>query len=594
MKDPQHEDAFEWWLLLPIRIITTRVWIITALTLGALSIGLHFFAETGGLHQVAAYLAEILRTHYGTRGQVARVHAGLTKLLGLSAVGGLFLGVASLLLVRIVRGRRFLEARGHFGPLQRLTWWDLGLSAGLTLAAGASRIGGLDQSLWQDELGQWIVFIQPGWTANLFPKVALGPQPLLQLLGLISAHVIGDTEVGLRLPVFLASAATPPLIYLIVRRTTNSYLAAIAGAVLLVAHSYHAHYSYQFRAYGIVGLLAVLSTFFWLASLAQPSRRHLVCYVAATTALLYTHLYTVTIVIAQAATTVLAGVWPRVVGAPSRGERVPLLPALAVFTWVLLLAALLYVPYIPPLAMHHLGHSSGPRIAEHLSRVASSLPLLVSADTPALVGDSLVALAVLLTFGAARNAKLLGLQLVLFLVVVAGIPPGGTGFQGRYLFPAVPLLCWLVGSQLSAEGPRVWLAGSISLAILVVSLNGWPRAFVRLHPLKEAAQMVRARSCPTAAIAANSLSKGVLVYYEPRIIQLKGPEHLERLLKEKPEVWVITSFEGFENEFLTEDLKTQDLITRRLILEARLAGRTPVSVWRTPWRDPLCSGSSTR
>jgi hypothetical protein len=182
-----------------------------------------------------------------------------------------------------------------------------------------------------------------------------------------------------------------------------------------------------------------------------------------------------------------------------------------------------------------------------------------------------------------------------FVAIVALIPPGGSGFLGRYLFPVLPLVAWVAGSPLAQWGRL----RARSRLLIVVGLTGYLGAtfmgyawtFQRIQPYREAIALIQAQSCPTAVVAANSLGKSFVQYYDRQIVPLSGPSHLLSLLRTNREVWVLSTYEGFRSSLYSSDVATQRMIEDRMLLEETLDGQQPVSVWRTAQGGRGCARS---
>jgi 4-amino-4-deoxy-L-arabinose transferase-like glycosyltransferase len=211
----------------------------------------------------------------------------------------------------------------------------------LILAAAAGLrfypIGG--QSLWADE----------GLTARI---LRLPATEMLQRIGdweqtpplyyyLLKPYVsiFGQSENVLRYPSALFGTLAVLALYITIRRTFNT-AAALTAALLLALAPYHIAYSQEARAYALFILLTILSCDLFLRLLRKPTQNLELLYVVTTAALLYTHLYGIFIVAAQA----LAYLNSLVTRASSPCER-PALP-LKRFLTLNLVILILYSPYV--------------------------------------------------------------------------------------------------------------------------------------------------------------------------------------------------------------------------------------------------------
>lgn len=109
---------------------------------------------------------------------------------------------------------------------------------------------------------------------------------------------LGASEFSLRCLSVLAAVATIPAIYLLGKHLFGPTAGRIA-ALLLSVHTFHIRYSQEARAYSLLMLLAVLSSFFFLRSLDQPSRRNWAAYVAFSTFMLYAQVFGGWVLLAQ-------------------------------------------------------------------------------------------------------------------------------------------------------------------------------------------------------------------------------------------------------------------------------------------------------
>jgi hypothetical protein len=534
------------------------------------------------MHRVAAFLAEILRVYFGTRGQVERIEGSLERLLPALALGLVSLVVISRLVAAIL-------ARAGSAPMvesTRQTWRtrDAMLALTLALAAAVLRAPGLQQSLWLDELGTFRVFVEPGLSASLFPRVALGPQPFLHWLVFPFYWLFDHNDAALRLPVLIAAAGSVPALYLATVALGMGRVAGLVSAVCLLLHSFHVFYSFQLRAYGLLGLFAIVSTMSFTQLVLSQGLRGRQLYLLGTVLLLYTHVYSAPVLVAQMATWGLLTTFGR--GWHPSFSRQAALRVLDAILVVCLISALIYLPYVPILLMIRFTEAAGvPSLVQH---VASAMPGLVSMTTSLSVALSVIVagLAGGLVIADPR-VRLVSAQLTLSLLLFLLVPPGGTGFQARYLFPLVPLMTWTIG-LVSVALLRRWaawggLAGSGLVVVYVAAtVGGLHEAFRPIQPFRDAVEVMRLRAGVNAVFAGNSLGKDLIQYYEPKVVPLRDPEHLRDLVRANREVWIVSSYEAHTSEFYASDVQTQREIERRFERVAVFPGMVPVTLWRTP------------
>jgi len=128
----------------------------------------------------------------------------------------------------------------------------------LGLGALAIRLWGLTrQSLWIDEIfSVKYAGLGEGMT---WAKIHVNLQgPLHAVFLYLWTSVFGWSELSIRLPQAIASAATVPLLFLVARKDFGDRT-ALAGSVALAINPFHVWYAQEVRNYAFVILFAVLS-----------------------------------------------------------------------------------------------------------------------------------------------------------------------------------------------------------------------------------------------------------------------------------------------------------------------------------------------
>ena len=110
--------------------------------------------------------------------------------------------------------------------------------------------------------------------------------------------LFGISEVAVRSLSVLFGALAIPVIYLLGRRLFNEE-AGLLAALILAFSTLNVQYSQEARMYSLLVLLALLSMYFFIRLLQKRSLAIAVCYVLATTLLLYTHIYGLFVLLAQ-------------------------------------------------------------------------------------------------------------------------------------------------------------------------------------------------------------------------------------------------------------------------------------------------------
>lgn len=98
----------------------------------------------------------------------------------------------------------------------------------------------------------------------------------------------------------LISLAAIPVIYLLGKRLFNSTTGLLA-ATLFSVHAWQVRYAQEVRSYSLYVLLTALSCLFLLAALEKPTRRNWAAYVAASVLAIYSHFFSVLVIVAQGA-----------------------------------------------------------------------------------------------------------------------------------------------------------------------------------------------------------------------------------------------------------------------------------------------------
>lgn len=161
------------------------------------------------------------------------------------------------------------------------------------------------QSLWFDEIDV-VVRAQRPFGQVLHTFVQQGENgPLYNLMLALWIRVAGISEIAVRFPSAVAGTLAIPLIYLLGRRVAGSTVGLIAAGLLAIS-PYHVWYSQEAKMYSIVVLLALASTYAFVAALETNERLWWVAYVVVTSLMFYTHVVTVLVFVAQSLYAVLS------------------------------------------------------------------------------------------------------------------------------------------------------------------------------------------------------------------------------------------------------------------------------------------------
>jgi mannosyltransferase len=176
------------------------------------------------------------------------------------------------------------------------TWWLVAILA----CALALRLHQLTVApLWVDEaVTAWLVKLPPIQMFKMLKNIEMTP-PLHNCLVYVWSRVFGTSELALRLPSVLFGVAS---VYMISRlgRILYDGRTGLLAAALLAFTPYHITYSQEGRAYSLLIFLTLWSCTLLAQLVQQTSQWRRTGYVLVTAALLYTHLYAVFVVLAQA------------------------------------------------------------------------------------------------------------------------------------------------------------------------------------------------------------------------------------------------------------------------------------------------------
>src|SRR2546423_8067693 len=109
---------------------------------------------------------------------------------------------------------------------------------------------------------------------------------------------LGHGEAWLRALAAVAGALAIPAIYFLGRELWGRG-AGLMAALLLALNAYHIRYSQEARSYSLAALLVILSSYFLVRLLRQPSPGIRWKYSAASALAVYSHFYAVLVLLAQ-------------------------------------------------------------------------------------------------------------------------------------------------------------------------------------------------------------------------------------------------------------------------------------------------------
>jgi mannosyltransferase len=375
--------------------------------------------------------------------------------------------------------------------------WDIALCVvifGIALGFNLYRLGA--PSIWFDEAFSVELARQP---LPLIWHIIWGPEPNMELYYLFLHFWLGftgflgllPTEFVVRFPSTIFAALSSVVVFLLGKRFIGT-IAAIVGAVLYLLNDLQLVYAQQTRAYSLQLLLICVAWYALFVVLSQQTqqKRWWACFVMATTLAVYSHLFSMLILLSQLAAfgglLLLPGPWQ----SRTRRQIRPLLLSL-------LCTGILIIPMLLE-SLH--GAKTGWLPVPHLRTIyeffltiygASKFYLLVIAICcafglfiailPYLSGSERIQKFFALNEGAATEKQAsykqflpLAFALVCWVVVPVVVSfvvsQGSTRlFSSRYLVIIVPPLCLLAGLGIAALRWRsVQLL--VSLAAIVVAL----------------------------------------------------------------------------------------------------------------------------
>jgi mannosyltransferase len=201
-------------------------------------------------------------------------------------------------------------------------------------------------SIWFDEAFSVELARQP---LPLLWHIIFGPEPNMELyylflhfwLALTGAVGFPPTEAVVRFPSAVFAAMSTIVVYLIGRRYINP-LAGILAASLYLLNDLQLIYAQQTRAYSLQLLLTCLAWYALLSAMTSTphARRWWFCYILATALAVYTHLFSLFILLAQLVAIAIILLLPNRWRAAARLQILPFALSLLI-TFVLMIPMLL-------------------------------------------------------------------------------------------------------------------------------------------------------------------------------------------------------------------------------------------------------------
>jgi 4-amino-4-deoxy-L-arabinose transferase-like glycosyltransferase len=335
----------------------------------------------------------------------------------------------------------------------------------ILVTAAALRIYNIgEQSLWFDEAASVRIVRQDFPTMMSSIKDDERIPPLHYWLLHAWVRVFGHAEWSVRLPSALAGVGAVWVLYLLTKRLFGVGAALVAALLLAVAR-YQIQYAQEARSYSLMVLTSLLSCWLFVRLLDTnpPKPRLDAAYVLASAAALYSHLYAIFTLVAQALTYALE--WTR-----------PEKPFLGVRRWVVTQVAIaaLFLPWLPIAIRWARSVGSGFWVrpmtlydlwAAYVAYAGGSGVLLILTLLLALVGV------------VAQRRHVRGLSLMLALATLSVVVPTIVSiltkptFTPRYGIVAPAALCALAGCGVVALRNRI-AQFVVTTALVALSING--------------------------------------------------------------------------------------------------------------------------
>lgn len=539
-----------------------------------------------------AVLSDFLITTFKTNGSATKIDSGLHSLskiiLILSIALLCYLYFWKSLINELDKHTDVIESRTYFDTrLQKQDWF---IMAALTLAAALLRVFPLSQSLWQDEIGVYKTFMEPGILATIYPKSSMGSHPLMQILVTLFTNVVGVNEITLRLPVFMFAVATIPLLYFVSIKISGQRIVAVVAAVFMTINSYHIYYSFQMRGYALLIFFCILSVYLFIRLLYSFNKQIRLLYILTSIMLVYTHMWALYLVIAQQIVLVVFLLYQlRKRDSQNFFPTANVAKYLESFILIMVLIFIVYLPQLPVILMNVLSESNSSMSPVQYFKlvISTSHNIIAYTDYPILTRSYALLIAFVFLFMIKKNIAYLFVfytSLVVFLITALAF--NATGFFPRYLVCNMPLFVIINAAVItelwqSSKISYKLLSVSIAISFFILSLSSYPNTYRIIQNYKDAVEFVKNQEHnEDITIVANSLGKIEIQYYNPKIIPLYSKQQLDSLIRLNKKVYAITTYERFvDRSIFLNDKVTQKEIQSKFKLLKTFEGEEPVHVW---------------
>jgi uncharacterized membrane protein len=536
-------------------------------------------------------ISSVLKNIYGTGGDKTKIDNSLHKLAMLIS----FLGIAMILYVQVWKWLLRITPENSEKlvlPEISLEKKDYCIMTIFIILAVLLRIFPIMQSLWQDEIGVYKTFIEPGIQSTIIPKSSMGSHPLMQILVKIFTELTGVSELTLRFPVFIFSILTIPLLYVVSFKITGKRIFAAASIALLTLHSYHIFYSFQMRGYAIIIFMSILVTYFTFKILLFSGKRNSIALAICNILLVYTHLYSIYFLVSLHFTVIAILLYQKYI----IKEKVAyitqrnILAYFNSFNLSIILIFLLYLPQLPVIFMNILDTAkASPPLSKYFQEVVASSHYIISYSDYSIFSY----LFILAIFGVyilfiKKNIfyHIIFFTAIFLFLITAALPSGST-FYPRYLICEIPLMIIMISIVIwefwKLEKLKYKAVAFTSFVIfLTISIAGYSNSYQIIQDYKGAVEFVTEESKNNKSIIlSNGLGKTEVLYYNKNIIPLYRVTELDSLMNLKRDLYVITSYESIlKTDAFRADEEIQAKIRRSFKLAKTFNGsESPVDVW---------------
>ena len=417
---------------------------------------------------------------------------------------------------------------------------ELALLAGAIILGAALRMSRIAESLWYDEVAAWTSFgvRGPGPIVGNFHDPANHIlHTLLTWVSVEFTHHSLSTEVSLRLPAFLASLLTIPVVFALARRVAGRET-AIAAAALFAIWPVCVLEGAEARGYSLMMLFSGLTTLQLLIARESQQRLHWLIYALWCALGAWSHLVTVFVAIGH-------GAW-LVIALFKRAQRRTATAGLLSLVLAAVMALALFAPVLPEIferrGLVSAANSSQPTLLDieglhMLLQLGGSWLWYASLPMLALL---VLGIAVTLRKGEEVKRDAIALSLAGLLIFVVVVVAAGTWVYARFALFALP------GAALAAAIGWTWLRKRSSWAAVIAALLACAGSAWELskrppkQPLREAAEHVLDHGGEGSRVLLVSIAHPVLDAYLPGVMtSFNLGATLERDLATARPAWVV-------------------------------------------------------